>query len=344
MRYMRTAALALAMTGVSGLTGFGPAYAGSRSAPAAKLSVRVTSGRPSGSYIDQWVTFRTVVRDGTRPASGVVQYWLGDKKVGSPETLDPSGVAARPIRLTELGPSTVTAHFQGVPGRALGSTTQDVSPLPTSPPVLGDAGYGGRVCVRPGYPVIRPGAEPQGSVTFAVVGETSGAPSETLQGQLGSVRGAYSYGKWCSAGYTLPVGTYEVTDSTFTSTDPGQASSETTTPYTFAVGRAATGVVRFGGSPRPVLTGGRLRLIAFVARAGSGAVLPTGTVTFTVGHKIVCGPVPVHTSLLFYNGTSCVTRFWHAGTFDVVVTYAGDDFYQDASGGPVAFTVNPRHP
>jgi hypothetical protein len=89
-------------------------------------------------------------------------------------------------------------------------------------------------------------------------------------------------------------------------------------------------------SVNPSMPGTPVSLVAYVGTTVSGAMAPTGSVTFSDGSTPLCSAVAIAADLT----ARCTTSSLGSGTHDLVATYSGDDHYAGSdSGAPLQQVV-----
>jgi large repetitive protein len=280
-----------------------------------------TSGSPT-AFGDS-VTFTATVTSSNGIPGGSVQFMDGVSTLGSPVSLNASGVAT--LSTSSLGAHThsITAVYSGSSAH-LGSTSGAVSQVVT-----------GAASSTAVVSSLNPSTYPQ-SVTFtATVSGAFTAPTGTVTFQDGGVTlgvAALSGGIATYSTSSLAVGTRSIT-AVFGGDDSYAGSTSTTLSQVVNLASASVALL---SSANPSTFGQSVQLTATVT--GNNGGTPTGNVTFkdgiaTLGVGTLSGGVATYT-------TSALA----AGTHSMTAVYAGDAHFGSATSSALSQAVQKLTP
>jgi hypothetical protein len=280
------------------------------------------------SVYGQPVTFTATVtaEDGSTP-TGAVQFSVDGTDLGSPVTLDSSGVATSPaIASLAAGGHTVVASYGGDLGFAESSQVrpQTVKQATTTASIAGSANpapWGQAITFTATLTPVSPGAgTPGGSVQFLVDGNALGSPVATSGGQATS-----------SAVNGLDPGHHTIAIVT-----TGDPNFKATTASLDEVVNTIPTSTSVSATPNPATFGQAVTLTATVTASGTGT--PSGTVTFRDGTTVL-GTTAVAT-VGSSQQAQLITSSLAAGPHAVTATYNGDTrFSASAASAPVNVVI-----
>ena len=283
----------------------------------------------------QSVTFTATVtaNNGTTP-TGSVQFAVDGTVLGSPVTLNGSGVAVSHADSSlSAGPHTVTASYSptGFFVSSTGTLTQQVN----SPTLVATT-----TTISSSF---NPSFFGQ-SVTFtATVSGSGGTPTGTvnfLDGGTTIGSGTLSFGMATFSTATLGVGTHTITASyTGDHTFQGSVSS---TPVTQRVQQDQTTTL-LTSSPNPAKSGAPVTFTATISVQGPGttaAANPTGSVTFTDSFNGQTTTLGTPTLTSADNGVITLTLTnLGVGLHTVTATYSGDGNFRTSTSPNVLQSI-----
>ena len=241
-------------------------------------SSTVVTYAPASPVAGQSITLTatvTAVSPGSGTPSGTVQFYNGTTLLGSPN-LDSSGVATYTVSAGfSAGTNTISASYEGDTSNFNGSTSPDVTVT-----VVSAATSTTTVTYSPSSPAY--GDNVTLTATVAPVSPLTGTPTGTVvfyNGTTSLGTATLTNGVASLAPMALPTGANSITaqysgDSTFTSS---------TSPVTTVTVALATTTTAVTFSPSTPVYGQSVALTATITPTTTGAVLPTGTVTFFNG-------------------------------------------------------------
>ncbi len=306
--------------------------------PSAVVTLTASVVDPLGSGVPtQNVTFMNGATNTALPSTS---------SAPSTVTLDATGRAYFSFNLgaafTSLGSYSFVAQYSGdttYAGPVLSApvyitTEQSSTVLSVAPSITsGSLAFNSTITVNVTAGVSSTSASPAGSAppTGQITLQVAGGPiassyTGTLVTSNGVTTATFPSVTFTSAGQFMLQATY-----------PGDTNytAATSTPVTVTVTQATPTVVLTPStiSPSP---GGTLTLTATVTPPGSGAISPSGTVTFVLDGQVVGSPQAINATSLTPNITIPSPSL---GTHTVLATYSGDTNYASASSTGVTITV-----
>ncbi|HEU5001873.1 MAG TPA: Ig-like domain repeat protein [Actinomycetota bacterium] len=282
------------------------------------------------SFAGESVTFTATVTaspPGAGTPGGTVQFEDGGSPVGSPATLNGSGVATVSTSGLSVGSHTITAvyggnlNFNGSTGTL--SPDQVVNPAPTAVtvfPSFDPSVFGQPVTFAAQVNAALAGT-PGGFVQFGINGENLGATETLVAGQ--AVTPVIT---------NLPVGSVTVT-ATYTATDGVHAGSSGLFNQTVLPASTATTV---GAAANPAVAGTAIDFSATVTAVAPSTATPTGTVQFAIDGSNVGSPQALSGGVATLSGVTSLS----IGTHPVVATYLGDTDFVTSTSSTLSEVVN----
>lgn len=292
------------------------------------------SATPSPAVYGESVALEATVTgtSGGATPTGTVEFLNGTTSLGSPVTLNGSGVATLDVTSLPVGTNSITAVYSG-------DTTYGTSTSPASDVTVEMASTTTTVTFSPASPVsgqsvtltatvapVSPGAgTPTGTVNFYNNGSTTPLGMGTLNGS----------GVATLTTTALLAGTNAIT-ATY-SGDDNFATSTSTPAVDVPVGVASTTTTLtiFPVSP---YVGQSVLLTATIAVVSPGGGTPTGTVDFYNNGSTT----PLGTGTLNSSGVATLaTTALPVGANSIVADYSGDPNYSSSDSSAVPVTVAP---
>jgi trimeric autotransporter adhesin len=292
-------------------------------------SSTVVTYAPASPVANQSITLTatvTAVSPGTGIPSGTIQFFNGSTLLGSP-TLNSSGVATFTVAAGfSAGANTIHASYEGNTSAFNGSTSPDVTVT-----VAAAATSTTTVTYSPSAPAF--GDNVTLTATVGPVSPLTGTPTGTVvffNGTTALGTATLTDGVASLAPMALPTGANSITaqysgDSTFTS------STSPVTTVTVALATTTTAVTFSPGNP---VYHESVALTATITPTTTGAVLPTGTVTF------LSGSTPLGTASVTDGVATLNLNTLVVGPNSITAQYGGDANYAASTSPAVSVPVS----
>jgi hypothetical protein len=302
-----------------------PFYAGSTSSSYSETinpigTTTTMTATPRPSVFGQAVTLTaTVSSSGAGTPNGTVQFFDGGTAIGSPATLNGSGVATLQYSGLPAGGHSLTAVYGGSSSYASSNSSaisQTVNQASTSTTLRASPSSG----------VF--GQSITFTATVAPVSPGGGVPSGTVQFKQGAtVLGSATLdGSGVASFTTSALGTGSDTITTVYNGDGNFQGGSPATGVTEAIDKDNSSVIVTSSDNAPV-AGETIQLTVTVSAAAPGSGTPTGTVTLQQGAN-----TPQTATLS--NGQAVFTvSSLSLGQQNFMASYAGDDNFNGGSGG-----------